>query len=151
MPDTREFNFHTSVDDELYDDLVQFAGHTVVHSAVWEDSLADALAGSSEAETDADNPLHSAASFDIDLYLSDGLYFELYGVTLFTDLEGEPLAGAVTVESHLNDLVRSGGVLSEVAVDEEESLVLVLSLGGVVALYLSVGGFVLEEWDELPV
>ena len=31
-------------------------------------------------------------AFDLDLYLEGGVYFELYGVTCYADLDGAPLA-----------------------------------------------------------
>jgi hypothetical protein len=151
-----EFVFNTAVDDELYDELSQLAGETVVFAAVWEDSIADALADQSASPQSASPQTSSptgdeAVTFDIDLYLAGGVYFELYGVSLFEDTESEPVRGVEAAESHLHELVRAGVVLGDIAVDEDDALVLVLARGNDPALYLDIGGFVLEEWDELPV
>jgi hypothetical protein len=151
VPTPNEFIFNTIVDDDLYDDLNQLVGETIVHAAVWEDSMADALSDRGGGPRSEPAIAEEAASFDLDLYLAGGVYFELYGVTLYDDPEGEPVLGAASAESRLLDLARAGATLGEVAVDDEDSLVLVLTLGGSAALYLDIGGFVVEEWDELPV
>lgn len=133
----------TSVDDETYAELEQLAGEKVVHAEVWEDSLGDALEERGAPPTDP--------AFDLDLYLEGGVYFELYGVTCYADLDGAPLAERDAVERALRKLVKQGATLGEVAVDEEDALVLVLALGDLPLFYLAVGAWLLEEWDELPV
>jgi len=40
--------------------------------------------------------------------------------------------------------------LLEVAVDEEDGLVLVLGRGDQPDIYLQVGAWLLDEWEELP-
>lgn len=143
MAQQPEFMLNTAVDDELYDELVQLAGERIVHVAVWEDSMVDAIAGQNEpAET---------TTCDMDLYLEGGVYFELYGVAGYPTLESEPVSDRAALEKELLRLVHEGVTVGDVAVDEEDALVLVLAKGGEPVLYLAVGGFVLEEWDELPV
>jgi len=145
--ETREVTLLTSVDDELYDELSELTGQRVVHVALWEESLADALAGElADAETDPERQ----STFDLDLYLDEGVYFELYGASAFTDLDAPPVTGADPMARLLLTAVDRGVWLEEIAVDEEDNLVLILGRQEVPALYLTVGGWLLEEWEELP-
>lgn len=162
-----EFLFYTSVDDEHYDELQTLLGQKVVYGAVWEDSLADALEARSgeqpprpvpapapinaEGEEDEDLDKNDGPTCDMDLYLEDGVYFELYSVAAYESLEDEPLPNRASIEAALYALLQRKPSLGDVAVDEDDSLVLVLHAGPKPALYLAVGGWVLEEWDELPV
>ena len=134
---------YTAVDDEMYDELSELIGQKVVYINFWEDSLADAL-----VETEADPATQN--SFDLDVYLEDGIYFELYGTSFFPDVDSEPLEGIDQVNQHMNELGKQGTWLTEIAVDENDELILVLSDQAQQKLYLAVGGWLLEEWDELP-
>ena len=134
---------YTTVDDELYAELGQLAGQKVVLVEVWEDSLSTALEGE-EGEP------QEQMSFDIDLYLADGAYFELYSATCFDSLDSDPWQGLEAVSERLAAVARQGATLQEVAVDEEDQLVLVLAYGRGEQLYLPVAAWLLEEWDELP-
>lgn len=133
---------YTTVDDATYNELNELVGQRVVHVAVWEDALEDAL-----VETPEDPAARQ--SFDLDLYLEDGAYFELYGVTCFSAPEEEPWRGQSLVDQQLRALVSRKATLKEVAVDEEENLVLIAGKGQE-QVYLLVGAWLLEEWDELP-
>jgi hypothetical protein len=134
---------YTTVDDELYAELSQLAGQKVVLVEVWEDSLSTALEGEEIAPQEQ-------ISFDIDLYLADGAYFELYSATCFDDPDSEPWQGLAAVSERLAAVARQGATLQEVAVDEEDQLVLVLGYSAGRQLYLPVAAWLLEEWDELP-
>jgi hypothetical protein len=134
---------YTTVDDELYDELSQLAGQEIVLVEVWEDSLSSAL--EAEEETPAQQ-----ASFDIDLYLAGGAYFELYSATCYASLDGDPWVGLEEVSGRLTAAAKQKARLEEVAVDEEDQLVLVLAYGGGKRIYLPVAAWLLEEWDELP-
>lgn len=134
---------YTAVDDELYEELSQLAGQKVVLVEVWEDSLSAALEGE---EID---PVEQA-SFDIDLYLADGAYFELYSAACFDSPDSDPWQGLEAVTERLAAVARQGATLQEVAVDEEDQLVLVLAYAGGKQLFLPVAAWLLEEWDELP-
>ncbi len=138
-----DVNLMTSVDDATFDELVALEQQRIAHTTIWEESLADALA---EQETDPD--LQTA--FDIDLYLSEGVYFELYAASIFTALDAAPVEGDEDAARLLLTLVNEGLWLDEIAVDEEENLVLVLGAQDESQCYLTVGGWLLEEWDELP-
>jgi hypothetical protein len=139
---------YTVVDDELYAELAELAGQKVVHIQVWEDALLDELA--------AEPPAAAQDSFDMDLYLEDGVYFELYSAACHLNPEGEALAGWETVQRLLLDRVRRGLWLLEVAVDEGGALALVLGdpsanpSGQAARLYLAIAGWLIEQWDELP-
>ncbi len=139
----RDLNLITAVDDDQYEELAQLAGQRIAHVAVWDESLADAL---SEA---AGEPEQQEA-FDLDLYLEDGVYFELYGVFCLEDIDSAPMRGQETVARRLLSLVNQGVWLEEVAVDDEDGLVLVLGRERMPELYLLVAAFLLEEWEELP-
>lgn len=134
---------YTTVDDELYAELSELAGQKIVYVAVWEDSLAGVL---EEEEVDPE----VQDSFDVDLYLADGAYFELYSVTCIDSLDGEPWVGLEATTTRLAGLPRRNASLEEVAVDEQEQLVLVLRYGDGKRVYIVVAAWLLEEWDELP-
>ena len=138
-----EMPLYTAVDDELYDELSQLAGQKIVHVEVWEDSLSTALEGEEVAPQEQ-------ASFDIDLYLADGAYFELYSAACFDSPDGDPWQGLETVSGRLIAAAKQGAALQEIAVDEEDQLVLVLAYAGGKQIYLPVAAWLIEEWDELP-
>ena len=138
--------FYTTVDDELYEELGELVGQKVVYFELWEDSLADEL----EADGESSEVSEEDTSFDLDLYLDDGIYFQLYSAAFFPNLESEPWQGQENVHKALRELMKNELVLSEVAVDEDDGLVLVFSQKNKPVLYCSVGGWLLEEWDELP-
>ena len=141
-----EMPLFTSVDDEIYSELSELAGQRVVHIAVWEDALDEALEEAAANAAAAAAPQHS---FDLDVYLEDGAYFELYGVACFDAPDSDPWVGYELVAERLTSLVSRKGMLTEVAVDEDDCLVLVLGQGKE-RVYLVVGAWLLEEWDELP-
>jgi hypothetical protein len=158
---------NTAVTDEIFEELSQLAGDRVVHVTLWPDRLSDALAepgagGGSPTEFDravdsarpvissSSQPVTLQAEFDLDVYLEGGVYFELYGTLLFASLDSLPLQGEAHVRSLLRSQVQGGIWLDEVAVDEEDQLVLVLGRKRRPAVYLVVGGWVLDEWEELP-
>ncbi|MCB0109906.1 MAG: hypothetical protein KDE53_28490 [Caldilineaceae bacterium] len=143
MARNQDFDFFTTVDDEMYDDLAELTGQKIVHVELWEEALQDTLAGT---ETDP----ATQTTIDMDLYLDGGLYFELYGVLCFPDPDEEPLVGYATIEQTLNRLVKQTLWLDEIAVDEEDSLVFVLSQQHKPQLYLMIDGWSFAEWDELP-
>lgn len=133
----------TTVDDETFDELGTLTGQRIVHIDVWEDSLGSAL---EEEEIDPAEQV----SFDVDLYLADGAYFELYSVACFDSPDGEPWTGLEPVGQRLAALGKRNAVLEEIAVDEEDQLVLVVRHGADERIYLPVAAWLLEEWDELP-
>jgi hypothetical protein len=143
---------YTHVDDDQYEELSELNGQPVVYAAVWEEGLAEAMAatprGGANADDDAQEGDETAA--DIDLYLRDGVYFELYGTLCYTDLDAPPLTGLTQIEERLQSLVKAGLTLEEIAVDEEDGLVLILAQKHKPALYLQVGAWLLDEWEELP-
>ena len=143
MSEEPALDFYTTVDDEMYEDLAELAGQRVVHVQLWEESISDMLEGQEVAAT-------STNAADLDLYLEGGIYFELYGVLAYRNPEQDPLPDRETVARQLTALVKQGLWLDEVAVDEEDGLVLILSRARKPQLYLSISGWSVDEWDELP-
>ncbi len=87
--------------------------------------------------------------FDCELYFADHQVLELYGASLYEDLDSEPVAGMENIENVLTDLFEHGGTLSEVARDEEDGLVLVLASDHD-SLLVAVSGWYLDTWEALP-
>ncbi len=134
---------HTTVDDEMYQELSELTGQRIVYVGFWDDSLADAV---EQSETDP----ATQNEFDLDIYLEDGVYFELYGTYCYPDPNSEPMVGLEPVSEYVGELGQRGMWLEEVAVDENDALILVLGDQGTTKLYMAVEGWLLEEWDELP-
>jgi len=143
MSEFPEIDLYTEVDDELYDEIAGLAGEKIVHIEVWEESMGDVL-------DDDDEPIPSQNAFDIDLYLEGGVYFELYSTLCFVTVESEPLEGLETIQTRMATLAKQGVWLEEVAVDEENALILVLGQQHQPQLYLLIGAWTVGEWDELP-
>jgi len=139
----KEFPLMATVDDETYDELMTLVGQRIVHVGLWEDSLSNALA------EHAGEPAEPT-TFDIDLYLEDGVYFELYGVSCFDDPDAEPWSELAAAQARLIHLVRAQARLSDIAVDEADNLILILSTPVGETVYLAVSAWLLAEWDELP-
>lgn len=142
MTKDEELPLYTSVDDELYAELSELEGQKVVFLEVWEDSLEEALDPAAEQA--------APSSFDIDVYLADGAYFELYSAMCFDDLDGDPWLGLDPTRERLTGLAKRGATLDEIAVDQDDQLVLVLRYGHNQRLYLPAAAWLLDEWDELP-
>jgi len=139
----KELPLLTTVDDETYDELAALIGERIVHVALWEDSLADAL---TERTVDASQQ----TNFDLDLYLEDGVYFEMYGVACFDDPDADAWRGQDHAGARLATLVTAHAQLGDVAVNDDDGLVLVLTTPDGRNTYLVVGAWLLAEWDELP-
>ncbi len=146
-PPEQGVEFYTEVDDELYQELAELTGQRVAHISVWEESVLDAI---QPTDLELDVEPAGQAHFDLDLYLADGVYFELYGTLCYPSLEEEPRTGLEAVSTWLAHLVHGGLWLEEVAVDEENALVLVLARQHRPVCYLVVGAWLLAEWEELP-
>jgi len=149
-----EGQLYTHVDDEQFNDLSELNGQTVVHVGVWEEGLAESIASTNSnnapsIDKSADE-MEGGIAADIDLYLRDGVYFELYGTLCYTDLDAPPLANLAQIEQHLQQLLEAGLKLEEIAVDEEDGLVIILSQAKKPVIYLQVGAWLLDEWEELP-
>jgi hypothetical protein len=137
-----EMPLFTTVDDETYAELNELAGQRVVQIAVWEDALDEALTATTGDPAEQQ-------SFDLDVYLEQGAYFELYGVVCYDAPDGEPWIGYAQVDQRLKALVGRKATLRELAVDEDDNLVLILGKDSE-QVFLLVGAWLLEEWDELP-
>jgi len=141
--DGEGFEMSTRLTDEIYEQLEEdVIGEKVVGLALWEESLAD----EEESVPEADE----RQVFDLDLYLENNVYFELYGVLFFTDQDGDPLQGLDQIGTIVAELTDKGVWLDEIAATDEDEMVLILSQNHEPKLYLSVGGWTLNEWDTLP-
>ncbi|MBI3958553.1 MAG: hypothetical protein HY328_07065 [Chloroflexi bacterium] len=141
--DGEGFEMNSRLTDELYEQLEEeVLGEKVVGLALWEESLADDEGNLPEAD--------ERQVFDLDLYLENNIYFELYGALFFADLDGEPLQGLDWIGTIVAELTDKGVWLDDIAATEEDELVLILSQDHQPKLYLSVGGWTLNEWDTLP-
>lgn len=146
-----KYDLNTSLDDDLFVELTELLNQKIVSYSLWDESLADELDSELEsAPDDAESSSDDTPLVDLDLYLEGGVYFEMYGVACFPDLESEPLANWFLIESTLARLVHNGVWLDDVAVDDDEQLVLVLTHQHQAVLYLVVGGWLIDEWEELP-
>ncbi|HHY55290.1 MAG TPA: hypothetical protein GYA08_07620 [Chloroflexi bacterium] len=139
----KELPLLTSVDDETYDELATLIGQRIVHVALWDDSLADALAAQTVDPA-------AQTTFDLDLYLEDGVYFEMYGVACFDDPDASAWRGLEQTGARLRAFVGAHAYLGDVAVDDDDGLVLVITTPAGRNSYLVVGAWLLAEWDELP-
>ncbi len=138
-----DLTLHQSLSDEEYAALVdEVVGQRVVGIALWETSIAD------EAEGEA--PPEERDIVDLDVYLENSRYFELYGAQLFSDLDSEPLRGLPRIGKIVADLANRGVWLDEIAATEEDELVLILCRRQTPQLYLVAGGWLLDTWDTLP-
>ena len=133
----------TRVDDDLYRELIVLTNQQIVHAIVWEDSLLDTI-------VDADASPETRSLFDIDIYLADGVFFELYGTLCYQHVDDEPLYGLAEVERTVATMLNAGLWLEDVAVDDNDSLVLIASRSRKPALYFVVCAWSLGEWSELP-
>lgn len=138
-----DLEFHTELSEDLYQELVDTVeGERVVGMAIWESSLAD--------EEGQEIAPEQRDIFDLDLYLENHTYLELYGVYVHTDPMEPPLRGLDRLGTILSNLVEQGVWLDEIATTEDNELVLILARHREPQLYLNVGGWSLEEWDRLP-
>ncbi|MBX3000236.1 MAG: hypothetical protein KF893_17060 [Caldilineaceae bacterium] len=136
-------DFHQFVTDELYAELVErIEGHKVVGLALWEESLAD--------DEDENIDPRARELFDFDLYLENHLYLEIYAAYIFQDPSGDALHGLDPIGTMFSTLIEEGVWLDEIAVTEENELVLILSRNRQPLIYLNVGGWAIEEWETLP-
>ena len=134
-----EIDVSFRVDPAALDEMEQLIGQPVARVTVWEESIADAFG---DAE-------FTDATADMDVYLADGVRFELFAVLCYESLDSEPLRDLSDLGVRFAELVMAGLYLDDVAVDTEDDLVLVLSAGDS-TLFLNTGAWTLDEWEELP-
>jgi len=158
-----DVEIYTQLSDALYDELNQLCGQEIAHIQLWEDSLADSLEEEDIESNDVDEEeiyeegaeddidSEQRMLFDLDIYLKDGVYFELLATICYPSLESEPLQGYEKINKLVQRYVKSGIRLAEVAVGEEDELIMVLGHPQQAMLYLAVGGWLINSWEELPV
>jgi hypothetical protein len=124
-----------------------------VGAALWEDSLSDNPDGEEGADGEEPEEIidpESRQFVDMDIYLDENVQLELYEVALYTSLDEDPIVGLTAIGTLLSKEIEAGLWLEEVAVDEDEQLVLVMTRQHEPRFYLNVGGWSTSEWDELP-
>ena len=147
---------YTSVSNELYDELAELEGQKITRVVVWEESLIEELAEQLDVDVnDFDVAAQKAAgtrtAFDLDLYVEGGLYLELYATFCYSTLDSDPLQGFNQTQGLLSRLVEQGVEIDEVAVDEDDQLVLMLAASEAnvePALYLVVSGWSIDASQE---
>lgn len=139
---------HTTVTDELYDEMAELEGLQVMGAALWEDSLSDAPEEEGE-ETEKVDPEERIFA-DMDLYLDENVQLELYEVAIYRSVDDDPTVGLTAIGTLLSQEIEKGLWLEEVAVDEDDQLVLIMTRSHEPQLYLNVGGWAISDWDELP-
>lgn len=139
--DNGDVPFYTEFSDEIYEELAELAGQRIAHVTLWQDSLLDELSEGQDVV-----PI----LYDLDVYLEDGVYFELYGTACHPDPDADPLEGLSAVEQYLLPRIDRRLYLLELAADHEDRIVLVLGQATQPELYLVAAGWLLEEWEELP-
>ena len=147
---------YTSVSNELYDELAELEGQEITRIVVWEESLLEELAEQLDVDVeDFDVAVQKAAgtrtAFDLDLYVEGGLYLELYATFCYPTLDSDPLRGFNETQALIARLVDQGLTLDEVAVDEDDQLVLALATieaAADAALYFVVSGWSIDAWSD---
>ena len=139
----RRDEIYSQLDDEQFKMLVETVEEEkIVGLVLWEESIAD--------EEKEKPTLEARALFDLDLYLENNLFLELYGTFIFPDLNNDPLHGWQQTGKILQTLIANGVWLDEIAATEEDELILILSQNHKPQLYMNVGGWSIEEWETLP-
>ncbi len=137
----RDEELHLEPDDVEWRKLASLEGQPVVTVAMWEESLLYAEADVPGAEQDF---------VDFDLYLANHTLLELYGVSLYEDLDSPPMKGAKHIEEKLRLLASRSGVLTEVSLDGAGLPVLVLTGQGMAPLWAAPTGWIISHWERLP-
>ncbi len=132
---------HLEPGDEDWKVLSALEGQPVVTVTMWEESLIYAEEDVPGAEQDF---------VDFDLYLANHTLLELYGVSLYEDLDSPPMKGIKHIEERLRLLASRSGVLTEVSPDGAGLPVFVLTGQGMVPLWVAPTGWVVDSWEELP-
>lgn len=134
-----DVDMNMQVDDETLEELQQLEQEEICRIVQWGESIVDALADTQDFR-----------AVDLDLYLADGVLFELYGVLCYPDLESDPISEPEEMDTMFDLYQGEGALIAEIAVDTEDDLVLLLTNGSGATLYLNIGAWSLEEWEELP-
>lgn len=136
-------DLHTEVTDEELAMLEGLTGQELTSMVLVTESLVYA------DEEYVETPEEDRFFFDCDLYFADHHLLELYGASLYEDVDSDPVTGMERIEDMLTELFEEGGTLTEVARDDEDGLVLVLSSHDD-SLLVAVSGWYLDSWEELP-
>ncbi len=141
--DAEMVDLRTEVTDEELKMLESLTGQELTSMVLVTESLVYA------DEEYVETPEEERFYFDCDLYFADHQLLELYGASLYENVDSDPVTGMERIEDMLTELFEEGGTLTEVARDDEDGLVLVLSSSDD-SLLVAVSGWYLDTWEELP-
>ncbi|MCD6291304.1 MAG: hypothetical protein J7M34_12430 [Anaerolineae bacterium] len=136
----------TDLNPLLFVQLQTLQGKSVQGLALWQNSIAD----EELMELDGDVSPENRIFVDFDLYLEGHVLLEIYAATIYRDLDEAPIMGLDAISQALGDMTEQGTILSDVAMDDEDGLVLVLTTQDGVSLIIAPSGWALGHWDELP-
>ena len=139
--DSEQINFNLT--DELWQEIVELEGISIASLVVWDSSLVD---------DSLDDPVtdENRIYVDFELYLDDHMMLELYGAAVLEDEASDALVGFDNIGRTLSRLAEKGALIQEVAVDQEDRLVLVLENQKGQRLLTPVTAWLLTAWDILP-
>lgn len=129
--------------DEIWEDMVALEGAPVTAIVVWDRSLVD----ESLAQPVTDK---NRVFVDIDLYLANQSKLELYGASVATDENSDPIIGLDAIGETLTRHTQNGALIDEIAAGEEEMLVLLLTNGRDKSLLVAVSAWLEDVWETLP-
>jgi len=129
--------------DEIWEDMVTLEGIPVTAIVVWDQSLVD---------ESFEHPIADKTRIyvDIDLYLANQTQLELYGASVVTDEEGDPIVGLDDIGETLARHTQSGAIIDEIAASDDDMLVLVLANKRNETLWIAVSAWLEAVWEELP-
>ena len=136
-----EINFKLT--DELWQEMVDLEGLPIAAITVWDSSLVDE--SMPEAVTDKNRVF-----VDIDIFLANQTKLEIYGVMVAMDGAEMPIIGLDAIGDTVSQHTQEGAAIHEIASDEEDTMVLVISNEAGALLTLAVAAWLEDVWEELP-
>lgn len=139
--DSEQINF--KLNDELWEEMIEFEGIPIASLVVWDSSLVDDR---------LDDPVtdENRIYVDFEIYLDDQHMLELYGAAVLEDEAGDALVGLDNIGRALSGLAGNGAFIQEIAADQDNSLVLILQDQQNKKLLTPVTAWLLATWDVLP-
>jgi len=129
--------------DEIWEDMVALEGAPVTAIVVWDRSLVDESLA--HPVTDKDRTF-----VDIDLYLANQSKLELYGASIATDENSDPIIGLDDIGETLAKHTQNGALIDEIAAGEDDMLVLLLTNEREASLLIAVSAWLEDVWETLP-
>ncbi len=134
---------HFKLTDELWEELSELEGLAIASLVVWDSSLVD---------DSLDDPVtdENRIYVDFELYLEDRQLLEVYGAAVLKDETSDAMVGFDTIGRMLGRLAEHGALIKEIAVDQDEGLILILQDHKNRRLLTPVTAWLLTTWDTLP-